>query len=186
MATIVNVPLTVTGTLASSTGIPSNYKLVENVTYPDGKTYTGEAERCLATFSFFPANWPGATWFIDSLIAKHMANKLSAAGARPLTFKLYESGFDYIMVIEAAKPVVPNAAGAIQIAWSVIVLAALILAALIVIFFTIKVTEDFIYKTPGPAIKTGYIVLGAGALIVLGLVVYKGSSVKEAVTGRSA
>ncbi len=185
MATIVNVPLTVTGNLASSTGIPSNYKLVENITYPDGKTYTGAAERCLATFSFFPANWPGATWFIDSLIAKHMSDKLSAAGAKPLTFKLYESGFDYIMVIEAAKPVMASAAGAIQIAWSVIVLAALILAALIVIFFTIKVTEDFIYKTPAAALSSGIIALGVGALMVVGLALYKGTSVKGAVTGRS-
>ncbi len=186
MATIVNVPLTVTGTLASSTGIPSNYKLVENITYPDGKTYTGAAERCLATFSFFPANWPGATWFIDSLIAKHMADKLSAAGAKPLTFKLYESGFDYIMVIEAAKPVMASAVGAIQIAWSVIILAALILAALIVVFFTIKSIEDFVYKTPAAALTTGVIALGIGAIVVLGLAIANKTSVKESITGKSS
>lgn len=183
-ATIVGV-LKVNGNLASPTGIPSNFKLVESVVYPDGKTYSGPAERCMATFSFYPINWPGANWFIDHLIAKHMADKLSAAGAKPLTFKLYEDGFDYIMVIEAAKPVVQLAVGIVQIAWSTIVLAALILAALIVIFFIIKVTEDFIYKTPGAAIGAGLIALGIAGLLVIGLAIYKGSSIKGAITGKA-
>jgi hypothetical protein len=114
-----------------------------------------------------------------------MADQLSAAGAKPLTFKLYEDGFDYIMVIEAAKPVVESAVGAIQIAWSALVLAALILAALIVVFFTIKSIEDFVYKTPGPALGTGLIALGIGGVIVLALALSKGTSIKGAITGKS-
>ena len=184
MATTINAPIKVSGSIANPAIIPSNFELVESVTYPDGKTYSGPAERCFASFTFLPANWPGSTWFIDHLIAKHMADKLSAAGAKPLNFKLYGDGFDYIMVIEAAKPVVQSAVGIIQIAWSVIVLAALVLAALIVIFFIIKVTEDFIYKSPGAAIGAGVILLGIAGLLVVGLAIYKGSSVKGAITGQ--
>ncbi len=164
--------------------IPPGYQLVESTVYPDGKTYNGPAERCYASLTFLPANWPGATWFIDRLLNQRIADKLSEAGAKPLNFKLYEMGFNYIVVIEASKPTVQSAMPVIQIGWSVIILSAFILAALIVIFFTIKMTLDFIYKSPLAAGVSGLIFLGLGAIAVIGIAASKGSSVKQAVTGK--
>lgn len=184
---VIAMSMTVDGlpsTVPTPGGIPADYKLVQSLAYPDGKSYSGPAERCYATFTFLPSNWPGANWFINSLIVKRIAEKLSASGARPLTLKLYEKGFDYIMVIEAAKPSVGSAVGFIQIGWSVLLLAAFVLAALIVVFFTVKSVEEFFYKAPAAATTAGLIALGLAGMFVVGLAISKGTSVKGAITGR--
>ena len=166
--------------------IPSNFKLVQTITYPDGKKYSGNAQRCLATFSFAPASWPGSTWFIDHTLEQKALNQIESNGEKALTFKLYESGFDYIMVIEATmtKPVAyinAQAQGPL-LPWEII--CGLILVGLIILFFIIKQVTEFIYKAPAAAISMGLIALGMAGVVVVGPAIYKGSSVKQAVTGK--
>lgn len=176
--------LAVTGiNLTPGIGLPPDYKLVTSTIYPDGKTYNGPAERCMATFEFLPANWPGARWFIDKIIDQHIAQKVKDAGLKPLTLKLYESGFRYIVEIEAATAAAPYVALA-PVAWTAIIIGAFVLAALIVIFVTIKTVTNFIYKSPVAGIAAGVIVLGIAGIAVLGLAIWKGSSVKAAVAGK--
>jgi len=167
--------------------IPEGYELVDEKIYPDGETYSGPAQRCVATFTFLPANWPGSKWFIDKLFSGKISSKLKEQEAKPLTYRLYEKGWSYYIVIEATVPAtsgIGRAARAYVAAfpWAAVIIGALILAIIITIAVIIIKTEDFLYKSPGAAkeiTKWGLIALGIASVIVIGIAVAKGGGKKK-------
>lgn len=158
--------------------IPADYNLVDQKVYDDGKTYNGPAERCVASFSFLPTNFPGTKWFIDHLFADHIADKVKEQGEKPLTYKLYEKGTSYFIVIEATKTTAAATYVRHPFPWAAVIIAALVLAIVIVITVAIIKTEDFIYKAPGAAAtitKWGLIALGIAGVVVVGIAISKGA-----------
>jgi hypothetical protein len=159
--------------------IPEGYDLVDEKIYDAGKTYSGPAQRCVATFTFLPADWPGTKWFIDKLFSGKISSKLTEEGATPLTYRLYEKGFSYYIVIEATVPAeggVGRAARAYVAAfpWAAVIVGALILAIVITIAVTIIKTEDFLYNAPEAAkeiTKWGWIALGIASVVVIGIAI---------------
>jgi len=169
--------------------IPPDFKKVLDKVYPDGETYNGPAERAIAEFKLTPEQIPGARWFAETVMADKLASEVEKEGAKMLTLKVYENTVptlwtEYIMVAEATKPAATAEAVASPLAWTPIILVSLTIVGIIVFyFFLLRPITEFIYKSPGAAISTGLILLGAGALAVLGMAIYKGTSVKGAVTG---
>jgi len=169
--------------------IPPDFKKVLDKVYPDGETYNGPAERVIAEFKLTPEQIPGTRWFAETVMANKMASEVEAQGAKMLTLKVYENTVptlwtEYILIAEATKPAVPARAVASPLAWTPIILAALVIVGVIVFyFFFLHPVLEFIYKAPGKALGSGLILLGAGALAVLGIAMSKGTSVKGAVTG---
>src|SRR5487761_2099548 len=169
--------------------IPPDFKKVLDKVYPEGGTYNGPAERVITEFKLTPEQIPGTRWWAEKVLADKMASEVEAQGEKILTLKVYENTVptlwtEYILVAEATKTAKPYV-GFGPVAWTAIILAALIIVGIIVFFFFfLHPVLDFVYKSPGTALSTGLIFLGVGALAVLGLAVYKGTSVKEAVTGR--
>ena len=161
----------VNGSIKNGFAIPPNFKLVQQNVYPDGKSYSGPAQRCVSTWSFLPSNFPGASWFTQHLFINHLASKISEQGEKPLTMKLYENGTHYFLVIEATN----TATGYVrQFPWLIVIAAALVLAIIIAIVVTIIHTEDFFYKAPAAAAAFTVLVLGVAAAAVVGVAIWKG------------
>jgi len=170
--------------------IPPDFEKVLDKVYPEGETFNGEAERAIAEFKLTPEQIPGTRWWAETVMADKMASEVEKEGAKMLTLKVYENTTptlwtEYILIAEATKPAVPARAVASPIAWAPIIYASLGIVGIIAFyFFFLRPVIDFVYKSPGAAIGTGLIFLGIAALGVLGLAVYKGTSVKEAITGK--
>jgi hypothetical protein len=166
--------------------MPAGFTQVMSTTYPAQKTYSGPAQKVIGQFTFLPANWPGAKWYINKFFDQKMADEITKAGDQPLTMELYENGFSYIIIFTASYSA-PAARVAAQ--FDPLSAAAIIAAciALIVIGILITVTiisiTHFIEKAPAAAIATGLIILGIAGVAVVGLAIYKGTSVKKAITG---
>ena len=169
--------------------IPSDYKIVQQTDYAAKKTYSGNAQRCIATFSFLPANWPGINWFIKETFDKKIEDEITAKGEQPLDMTLYESpdGFDYILIMEATLTTSAAFNGAVAqgpfLPWEII--GGLIVVGLIILFFTIKEITEFVIKAPAAALGTGLLVVGGLAIVVVGIAIFKGTSVKQAITGKT-
>jgi hypothetical protein len=168
--------------------IPAGYELVDSEEYPANATYTGNAERAIASFKFLPDEFPGAEWFVDRFIAKHIKDEIEKQGEKPLTYKLYNKGFDYKMVIETTLTQhAPSGSVAFgPLVW-VAIIGAITLASLITIYFLTIEVVDFVKTAPAKAAATiagvGLILLGVGALTVVGIAAYKGTPVKKVITG---
>jgi hypothetical protein len=165
-------------TFKVSTGfsIPTGFEIVDEEVFPAGETYKGPAQRCTASFSFLPANWPGVKWFIDKLFANKVKQAVQDSGEQILTYKLYEKGIDYYIVVEATN----SAKAYVGLAWTPIIIAALALAGLVVLFLTITSIEDFIYDVTGGGAdagktitKWGLIALGIAGVTVIGIALFK-------------
>lgn len=165
--------------------IPPDYKLVIERLYPDGETYSGLAQRCTASWTFLPSNFPGANWFTNTLFLNRLAYEVSAQGQKLLTMKLYEDGLNYLLVME-----ITNTTPEAYVALAPLALIAIIAGALAIIVIVIGIviinTENFVYKAPGAAISSALILLGIVAAGVVGLAIWKGTSVKEAVAGKKS
>jgi protein-S-isoprenylcysteine O-methyltransferase Ste14 len=97
--------------------------------------------------------------------------------------KLYENGTAYFLVMETTnKPTAYRAIAPAIIA--AIIIAALVLAIVITIAVTVHIVTDFAYRAPGTAISLGLILLGIAGAGVIGFAIYKGTSVRQAVTGK--
>lgn len=169
--------------------IPPEFIKVLDIVYPEGKTYNGPAERAIAEFKLTPEQIPGTRWFAETVMAEKMASEVEAQGAKMLTLRVYENiqptlWTEYILIAEATNPALPAKAVGSPLVWAPIIYAALAIVSIIVFyFFLLRPVTEFIYKSPGAAIGTGLILLGAGALAILGIAMYKGTSIKETVTG---
>lgn len=166
--------------------MPAGFTSVMSTTYPAQKTYSGPAQKIIGQFTFLPANWPGAKWYINKFFDQKLAAQITKAGDQPLTMELYENGFSYIVIFTASysAPASRVAAQFDPLSAAAIIAASI---ALIVIGILITVTIisiiHFIEKAPAAAIATGLIILGIAGVAVVGLAIYKGTSVKKAVTG---
>jgi hypothetical protein len=160
--------------------IPVGYSQVLSTIFPDGKTYSGQAQRVYATFNFLPANFPGAEWFINLAFDQKVADQIKSKGEKPLDMTLYENGFNYIVVFEASNTsasLIGNAAPLFGIDDATLIIAGVItLLALIVIGLTVNEVVQFLYKAPGTAITIGAIVAGVAVVTVVGIAIWKGSS----------
>ena len=153
--------------------IPPDFKLVQENIYPDGKTYSGPAQRCTASWSFLPSSFPGASWFTEHMFINHLADKVTDQGEKILDMKLYEKGTDYILVME-----ITNTAKSYVKAFpfAIVIGGALLLAIIIVLTVLILKTEDFFYKNPLAAAGFSVLILGVAAAAVLGIALVKGAS----------
>lgn len=156
--------------------IPTGFTLVDEEVFPAGETYKGPAQRCTASFSFLPASWPGVKWFIDKMFANKVKQAVQDSGEQILTYKLYENGVDYYIVVEATN----TAKAYVGLAWMPIIVAALALGGLIVIFLTVTSIEDFVYDVTGGGAdagktitKWGLIALGIAGAAVIGIALVK-------------
>ncbi len=171
--------------LATKAGfeIPEGYNLVLDQTTDAGKKYSGPAQRSVSSWNFLPAAFPGVMWFTKTLFLNKLAGEVEKQGQQLLTMKLYENGTAYFLVMETTNTTTAYRALA-QAAIAAIIIAALILAIVITLAITVHMVTDFAYETPGTAISLGLILLGIAGAGVLGFAIYKGTSVKEAVTGK--
>lgn len=152
--------------------IPTDFQLVDEEIFPDGEDYNGPAQRCTASFTFAPSNWPGVKWFIDKLFASKLKNAIADSGEKILTYKLYEKGFDYYIVIEATD----SPSTYVGLAWAPVIMAALVVAGLIVLFLTITSIENFVYKNKDKVTQWGLIALGIAGVTVIGIALFKNPS----------
>ena len=179
-----------TATFTVDIVIPADYKIVQQTDFDAKKTYSGYAQRCIATFSFLPINWPGVNWFIKETFDKKIEDAINSKGEKPLDMTLYESpdGFSYILVMEATLTTSAAFYGAVAqgalLPWEII--GALIVVGLIVLFFIIKQVTEFVIKAPAAALATGLLIVGGGLIVVVGIAMIKGTSVKEALTGNTS
>lgn len=164
--------------------IPPYFKLVMDTTYPEAKTYTGDAQRAFMGFTFAIdlSNFPGANWFIDKGFEIAISNKIKEQGLIPLSMKLYESGRWYIVVAEAGQA--PAAyVPLIQVGWTVLVVAALVVIGIALLTVALFKVINFIIKAPGAAIGIGLIIAGVAGVALVGYALSKGTSVKSGITG---
>jgi hypothetical protein len=171
--------------LATKAGfeIPAGYTLVLDQTTDAGKKYNGPAQRSVSSWHFLPAVFPGALWFTKTFFLNKLAGEVQKQGQQLLTMKLYEDGTDYFLVMETTNTATAYRALAPAII-AAIVIAALVLAIIITLAVTVHMVTDFLYKQPGTAIALGLILLGVAGAGVLGFAIYKGTSVRQAITGK--
>jgi hypothetical protein len=164
--------------------IPAGYTKVLDQTTDAGKKYSGPAQRSVSSWSFLPASFPGAMWFTKTFFLNKLAGEVQKQGQQLLDMQLYENGTAYFLVMETTNTATGYRPYA-QAVIAAIIIAALILAIVITLIVLVHIVTDFVYKSPGAAISIGLILLGVAGAGVLGLAIWKGTSVKQAITGKA-
>ncbi|MGA2669865.1 MAG: hypothetical protein ABSF21_00355 [Dehalococcoidia bacterium] len=167
----------------------SSFKLVEHADFPDTNTYKGAAQECDFYFEA-PSILPSVP-FAKDLLIDAFTFQLNTKNAAPLSIDIYQGSgsllSSYIVkVVAYIKPsVYTNAVGFFGlddgVAWTTIILAALIVLGIIAAtFFVIKLI-DLVWGPPGKqnAVATAIWPIAIGVVaIVGGILLLSGSKQK--------
>ena len=121
----------------SEVEIPGEWELVHSEKTGVGLWYIGKAEQCTFEFTAPPEQIPGVKWLIGKL-GSALKTKVEAEGGKVLEYKLY---FDKAGVATSRWKVVITA-HASPLAWSAIIIAALVLATIVVIAWILHDVKD--------------------------------------------
>ncbi|MBA7507332.1 hypothetical protein ES706_06051 [subsurface metagenome] len=140
------------------TGMPPTFELLEETIYPYAYVYDGDAEVSTFTFKtdpFTPADW------IAGILASHVEAEVKKAGGRVMEMRVYidktpllwtEWRIEVVGVPPAATAGVAMPLGITW--WAVAILAALAIALIIVVTWSIKtIVSSFTHKPISPEIK---------------------------------
>lgn len=138
-------------------GIPPTYELLEETIYPYAYVYDGDVEVSAFTFKtdpFTPANW------ITGLLASYIEDEVRKAGGRVMEMRVYVDKTpllwsDWRIEVVGIPPKTEGVAMSLGITWwAVAILAALAIALIIVITWSIKtIVSSFTHKPLSEEIK---------------------------------
>jgi len=150
----------------------TNFQLIEDSVSSYAEAYSGDAQRCIFTFSLGPEQIPGTNWVKDSFIGA-FSSEIEKKGEHLLTVKVWEDATptwttNYkVEVTVTGNPDVVTTSGitpSVFAWWPVIIAAVIVIAIVAVITFAIIQVNNLWY---GPSGGTGDGVAGFGSIISL-------------------
>lgn len=142
-------------------GMLPSFKLIEEIVYPYSYVYDGKTEVNTFTFKsdpFTPSNW------LKGVLASHLEDEVKKAGGRVLSLKVYIDTTpllwsDWRLEVEGIPPKTTAGLGmAVGIVWwAIAILAALAIALIIVLTWSIKtIAASFTHKPISEDIKKAW------------------------------
>ncbi len=136
-------------------GIPPTYELLEETIYPYAYVYDGDVE--VSTFTFKTDPLTPADWIVGKLAAA-VKDQVEQDGGRVMEMRVYVDKTpllwaDWRIEVVGVPPMIEGVATGIAW-WAVAILAALAIALIIVITWSIKtIVSSFTHKALSPEIK---------------------------------
>ena len=142
------------------TGMPPTFELLEETIYPYAYIYAGDAE--VSTFTFKSDPFTPSRW-IASRVAKALEEQVRKDGGKVLEMRVYADKSpllwtDWRIEVVGIPPKTTGTAMPVGIAWwAVAILAALAIALIIVITWSIKTVVSLFKPKPGlDEVKIGW------------------------------
>lgn len=175
-----------------SSDIPSTATMEYSNDYAAAGSYSGNAEQAIAKVTVNLPDQLFNTAIEAQSLYNQYAQQIVEQGEQPINIQVwvdraptFSTDFYVVMTTTVTQPT-SRAVPLAPIVWVAIIAALVVIAFIIAVAaYSIVHTEDFIVKAPGAAIGLGIIALGVASVALIGLAIWRGTSIKQAVTGKS-